>query len=388
VIYWDHNATTPCAPEVVLAMQRYWSEEFGNPASSHLAGRIAARAVSAARSQVASLAKCRSSEIIFTSGATESNNMVFLGLLLSGLSDKRRVVTTPIEHKSVLEPAALLSEKGFDVVYLPVTGAGVVDLVAARELISTGTTLVSVQVANNEIGTLQPIEEIANLAHEAGAFFHTDAAQALGKIPVDLEAWGCDFASFSAHKMYGPKGIGALFVRGGSRKWPWPHPLRGGGQEGGLRPGTSNVPAIVGFGEACRLATDKLSEEMSLLEKLRSDFEEQLLAKIPNCIIHARQVPRLPGTISIAFGGVPADLLIDNLATACVGKGSACSAGSLGASHVLISIGCGSEVADETIRVSLGRDSTHEQNHLVIDKICASVSFIRNKLRGGQNVAK
>lgn len=388
MIYWDHNATTPCAPEVVSAMKRFWSEEFGNPASPHLAGRKAARAISIARSQVASLANCHPNEIIFTSGATESNNLVFLGLLLSDRTEKRRIVTTPIEHKSVLEPTAYLAEKGFDVVHLPVTRDGVVDLGAAMKLISKDTALVSVQAANNEIGSLQPIEEIVHIAHKVGAFFHTDAVQVLGKIPIDLEAWGCDFASFSAHKLYGPKGVGALFVRGGPRKWPWSYPLRGGGQEGGLRPGTSNVPGIVGFGEACRLAAEKLTIEMSRIYQLRTAFEEKILDKIPNCVIHAYQAPRLPGTISIAFNGIPADLLIDNLATVCVGKGSACTAGAIGASHVLIAIGCESIVADATIRLSLGRDSTYEQIDIVMNKILTSVSTIRDKLKGGTHVTK
>lgn len=383
MIYLDNNATTPCAPEVVASMQRFWMDEFGNPSSSHFAGRKAASAVSVARSQVASLINCRPNEIIFTSGATESNNLIFLGLLLSDNPEKRRVVTSAIEHKSVLEPATFLAEKGFDVVNLPVTRYGVIDFDAARELITTDTALVSVHAANNEIGTLQPIKELASIAHEAGAFFHTDAAQALGKIPVDLDDWGCDFASFSAHKLYGPKGVGALFIRGGSRRWPWPHPFRGGGQEGGLRPGTSNVPGIVGFGEACRLSGENLTTEMSRLYQLRAIFEEKILAQISNCIIHAQQALRLPGTCSIAFNGVPADMLIDNLVTVCVGKASACSAGAIGASHVLIAIGCESGVADGTIRFSLGRDSTHEEIDQTIDRIHTSVSIIREKLKGG-----
>jgi cysteine desulfurase len=388
VIYLDHNATTPCAPEVVAAMQRFWSEEFGNPASAHLAGRNAARAVAASRSKVASLINCRPNEIIFTSGATESNNLVFLGLLLSNRSEKKRIVTTAIEHKSVLEPMAFLAERGFDVVHLPVTRDGVVDLGAASKLISPETVLVSVQAANNEIGTLQPIEEISHIAHKAGAFFHTDAAQALGKIPVDMKTWGCDFASFSAHKLYGPKGVGAMFVGGGTRRWPWPYPLRGGSQEGGLRPGTTNVPAIVGFGEACSLATKNLTEEMSRVHQLRTVFEENILSRIPNCIIHAQKAPRLPGTISVAFNGIHADMLIDNLATVCIGKGSACSDGAIGVSHVLISIGCESNVADATIRLSLGRNSTHKEIDLTIDKIVNSVSILRDKFKGRSYVAE
>jgi len=388
MIYLDHNSTTPCAPEVVALMQRFWSEEFGNPASAHLAGRKAARAVLIARKQIASLVNCNPSELVFTSGATEGNNLIFLGLLLSKQDKRRRIVVSCIEHNSVLDSATFLAGYGFDVVYLPVTSNGVVDLDAAKMLITPETALVSVQAANNEIGTLQPIQRIAVLAHEVGAFFHTDAAQALGKISFDLEDLGCDFASFSAHKLYGPKGIGALFVAGGPRKWPWSHPFQGGGQEGGLRPGTTNVPAVVGFGEACRLGAEKLTDEMSRLSELRLAFEKRIAALIPDCTIHAQQVPRLPGTISVAFTGVPADILIDNLATICVGRGSACSDGALKSSHVLTSIGCESNIADATIRLSLGRSTTLEQVDTTIEMLINSVPILRDKLKGGSHVAK
>lgn len=377
MIYWDHNSTTPCAPEVVSAMQHFWSEQFGNPSSSHLAGQFADRAVSVARSQVASLINCRPNEIIFTAGATESNNLIFLGLLLSEKPENRRVVTSAIEHKSVLEPAAFLAEKGFDVVHLPVTRYGVIDLDAARELISTNTALVSVHAANNEIGTLQPIKELASIAHEAGAYFHTDAAQALGKIPVDLDAWGCDFASFSAHKLYGPKGVGALFTRGGPRRWPWALPFRGGGQEGGLRPGTSNVPGVVGFGEACRLASEDLSSEMSRIYKLRSIFEDKIQAHFPNCIIHAYQVPRLPGTISIAFPGIPGDVLIANCRDYCISLGSACNSGAIGHSHVIEKISEDKDVLDSTIRISFGRHTDEGS----IDSFVKTVKHLGIKLK-------
>lgn len=357
MIYLDFNATTPCAPEVVTAMQRFWSEDFGNPSSSHQAGQRAARAVSKARSQVASLAHCRPSEIIFTSGATESNNIVFLGLLLSDIVEKRRIVTSAIEHKSVLGPAALLEERGFEVIHLPVTRDGVVDLKAARDLITEGTVLVSVQAANNEIGTLQPVEKIARFAHEVGAFFHTDAAQALGKIPVDMEAWGCDFASFSAHKIYGPKGIGALFISGGPRRWPWTYPLRGGGQEGGFRPGTSNVPAIVGFGEACHIAKDFLLSDIPRLQELTNTLINILKTNFPDCIIHAQSTQKIPGTISVAFPKIPADVLIANCPDYCFGRGSACNNGTFEHSQVLRQITTDDSVLESTIRISLGKHS-------------------------------
>lgn len=210
MIYWDHNSTTPCAPEVVEAMQRYWNEEYGNPSSGHLMGRRAELAVRTAREQVAALANALPAEMIFTSGATESNNLLFLGVLLTPRSDRKRIAVSTIEHKSVLEPAHLLEKHGFEVVELPVDQTGVTNLDAARKLITPETLLVSVQAANNELGTLQPVAELADLAHENGAYFHTDAAQVLGKVPFDVQVVNCDFASFSAHKMYGPKGGGAL----------------------------------------------------------------------------------------------------------------------------------------------------------------------------------
>ncbi|OPY77735.1 MAG: Cysteine desulfurase [Syntrophorhabdus sp. PtaU1.Bin153] len=369
MIYWDYNATTPCAPEVVAAMECFWSEEFANPSSPHLAGKKAARAVATARSHVASFIECDPGEVVFTSGATESNNLIFLGLMLSDERLRRTVVITPVEHKSVLEPAAFLSERGFNVVHLPVRKDGVVDIDAARQLISEDTLLVSVQAANNEIGTLQPIEELSRIAHRVGALFHTDAAQALGKISVDVGAWGCDFASFSSHKVYGPKGVGALFVRGGPLKWPWPYPLRGGGQEGGLRPGTANVPAIVGFGEACRLAASELPKETSRLLGLRSMLEKAFLARFPNCIIHARHAPRLPGTISLAIRGISGDMLIANCQEHCISRGSACNSGSIGNSHVLEQITSDQEVLESTIRITLGKRSGITEVNMLVDCI-------------------
>lgn len=388
MIYWDHNATTPCAPEVVNIMSCYLSVDFGTPSSSHLAGRKAAQGIETARHQVAELAGCRPKEIVFTSGATESNNLIFLGVLLSDLKDRKQIIVSSIEHKSVLNPAALLGERGFELIQLPVTTDGVVDLGAAERMISGQTLLVSVQAVNNEIGTIQPLEGLAELAHKHGAFFHTDAAQALGKIPVDLNQWGCDLASFSAHKLYGPKGAGALFIRGGVGKWPWVHPFQGGSQEGGLRPGTCNVPAIAGFGEACRLASESLREETSRLNGLRDFFENSILSNIPHTYIHSRHASRLPGISSLAFKEVPADLLIDNLEMICIGKGSACTAGAIEGSHVLASMGCDDAISNATIRVSFGMASSFDQIKLVIEKMAASVSVIREKLGGGVHASK
>ena len=378
LIYCDYNATTPCAPEVVKAMHQYWSEDFGNPSSAHLAGRIAARAVSNARLQVAELVNCCPGEIYFTSGATESNNLVFLGLLLSPSQNKKRIVISLIEHKSVLEPSLFLEKRGFEVVFLPVSNDGVIDIDKAKKLITADTALVSVQAANNEIGTLQPIKEICSYAHDNGAVFHTDAAQAFGKTDLNFADIGCDLASISSHKIYGPKGIGALFINGGIRQWRWSFPLHGGAHESGLRPGTLNTPAIVGFEVASLLATRNLPSENLFINNLRTYLEKRILERFPNCVIHARKAKRLPGTISVAFPGVPADMLIDNLSSLCVGKGSACSSGTISRSHVLLAIGCEPEVADETIRISLGRYSTIEEMDQIAQMISSAVEVIRH----------
>ena len=353
MIYWDHNSTTPCAPEVVEAMHPFWNVEFGNPSSGHLMGRRAAAAVRAAREQVAALANALPAEMVFTSGATESNNLLFLGVLLTPRTDRNRIVVSAIEHKSVLEPARLLEKHGFELVILPVTGDGVTDIESARRLINKETLLVSVQAANNELGTLQPVTELAEVAHSHGAYFHTDAAQALGKIPFDVQQINCDFASFSAHKLYGPKGVGALYVRGGARRWPWAYPFQGGGQESGLRPGTSNVPAIVGFGKACEIAAQIANKDPS--DFLIKTLHEETCGEI---FIHSANTPRLPGVCSIAFPGIPSDLLIDHLKQIAISNGSACSNGTVGISHVLAGIGCDRSIAKSTVRISVGRHCT------------------------------
>ena len=328
MIYWDHNSTTPCAPEVVEAMQRYWREEYGNPSSSHIMGRRAAVSVKKAREQVARLANALPAEIVFTSGATESNNLLFLGILLTPRADRNRIVVSAIEHKSVLEPARLLEEHGFEIVKLPVNRTGVTDVEAAKDLITSEALLVSVQAANNELGTLQPVAELAEIAHKNGAYFHTDAAQVLGKVPFDVQSVNCDFASFSAHKLYGPKGIGALFIRGGARRWPWAHPFRGGGQESDLRPGTSNVPAIVGFGEACSVGQTYFQTEHSpCIGELERELIERITTAFPDSIVHSLDVPRLPGVFSIAFPNIPADLLIDSPEVALFRRGDDASGG-------------------------------------------------------------
>ena len=382
MIYWDHNSTTPCAPEVVEAMQKYWNEEYGNPSSSHLMGRKAELAIKKARDQVAELVNALPSEIIFTSGATESNNLLFLGVLLSPRLERKRIVISSIEHKSILEPANLLQEHHFEVIKLPVSPNGVTNLEAARELITPETLLVSVQAANNELGTLQPVAELAYLAHEKGAYFHTDAAQVLGKVPFDVQEVNCDFASFSSHKMYGPKGIGALFVRGGARRWPWERPFRGGGQESELRPGTSNVPSIVGFGEACSISQRYLHNNgQADICQLENELLHEITNFFPEIIIHCLTAPRLPGVFSISFPKVPSDLLIENLHTLIISEGSACSSRTITISHILEQIGCDRVTAKGTIRISLGRHSNSNEIHEAVNMISRSIMEINKILR-------
>lgn len=382
MIYWDHNATTPCALEVIEAMRPYWNEEYGNPASAHLMGRRAIAAVKKAREQVAALVHCHPAEIIFTSGATESNNLLFLGILLTPQIERKRIVVSAIEHKSVLEPARLLGERGFEVVRLPVDHTGVVDIAAARDLITQDTLLVSVQAANNELGTLQPIAQLADLAHENGAFFHTDAAQFLGRLPFDAQTLSCDFASFSAHKMYGPKGIGALFVRSGARRWPWTRPFRGGGQEMDLRPGTLNVPAIVGFGEACLISQRYIEKDYQVtinqLEKLLISLLKETFPKI---VWHSAGVARLPGVMSISFPDSKIDLIVDNLPDLIVGKGAACSNMTIGFSHVLDQIGYDNELAKNTIRISLGREVVRDDIYIAVEILKKSLAEVQTSLR-------
>lgn len=361
-IYLDYNATTPCDPRVVEKMLPFFSEWYGNSATGlHLQGRRAARAVDETREQIAALIGCQSGEIIFTGGATESNNLAILGLGRANRQSGRiRIVTSAVEHKAVLLPCRQLQEEGYELIVLPVDGQGRVSIEEAESAINDQTLLVSVQAANNEVGTLQPIARIAEIAHRNGAIVHCDAAQAVGKIPVDLatDAWHVDLLSISAHKLYGPKGVGALYVRNGPRTLVLEPLQYGGGQEHGLRPGTTNVPGIVGFGEACRICSVELEQESIRIADLRDHFEQALLADIPGLRINAREAPRLPNTSSLTFPGIDADALLLNLPEVMMGTGSACSSGALEPSHVLMAIGLSRTEAGSTVRVSLGRYTT------------------------------
>jgi cysteine desulfurase len=375
-IYLDYNATTPCAREVLDAMLPFFHKNCANASSPHAMGKEVARAVANARVQVATAIGSLPEEVYFTSGATESNNMVLLGLVNRSHAG-RRIVLSAIEHKSVLEPCGWLSEQGFDVVEIPVTRDGVADVEAAAQLVNDNTLLVSVQGANNEIGTLQPVRAIADIAHARKALVHCDASQMLGKVPVSVDEMRVDFASFSGHKVYGPKGIGVLYVRRGIARSAIQPLLRGGGQESQLRPGTLNVPGIVGFGEACRVALQSLGGEMSRLQRLRDLFEEHLLARVPDAFVIGTGAERLPGTSSICFPAAPADALIARMPRVCVSTGSACTAGAISPSHVLLACGYSRDIARCVIRTSLGRYTVEGEIDYAVNVLAKAVDLIR-----------
>lgn len=349
LVYLDNNATTACFPEVVEAMAPYWTTVFGNAESAHLAGRIARRAVEAARTTVAVALGVDPGQVFFNSGATEGNNWIFQAFADSKPA-ARRVVVSAIEHKSVLNAAKRLERFGFEVVFLPVTAEGAVELVAAREMIVPGTGVVSVQLANNETGVVQPVRELAELAHGVGAFFHCDAVQALGKMPFSLQDLGVDSAAFSAHKIHGPKGAGFLFLRAGANRFPFPMPLEGGSQERGVRPGTHNVPGIVGLAKAMELLPD--ANALAKMRALRDGFEAAALAAIPGSRVNGASAVRLPNTTNLFVPGIPAGILLANMPLLCVSAGSACNSGAVESSYVLRAMSMADVEAGSSIRLS------------------------------------
>lgn len=355
----------------------YLTTWFANPSSqTHRAGRRAADAVAEAREEVATLIGGAPGEIVFTGSATESNNLAILGVAYGSSGRRRKVITMAIEHKSVLEPVASLGRQGFDVRVLPVDRRGRVDLNRLQAELDEHTLLVSVQAANNEIGTIQDIATIAALAHDVGALVHCDAVQAVGRIPVDVTAWDVDLLSLNAHKLYGPKGIAALYIRGGRRALPLQPLMFGGGQEDGLRPGTLNVPAIVGFGAACRLCQQELEGESERIRCLRDRLEAELHASIPAMRVNGDLEARLPGNSSVTFPGIDAEAIIANLPDVALSTGSACTSGALEPSHVLTAVGMTREEAYQTLRIGLGRFTREDDVATAAAVICAVVERI------------
>jgi cysteine desulfurase len=367
-IFLDHHATTPCDPQVINTMMPFITDNFVNPSNHlHYLGRMAHSAVENAREKVATLINARPSQVIFTSGATESNNLAILGAVRAYAGNRRKIVTLPIEHKSILEPISVTNQWGYQVVYLPLDKAGTVKLSEAVDLIDENTLLVCIQGANNEIGTIQSIIEIAKIAKEKGALVHCDAAQTVGKIPIDVNDSDIDFLSISSHKLYGPKGVGALYIKNPSLAARKLMPLSlGGGQEQNLRPGTYNVPGIVGFGEACEICLKNMVEETLKVTQLRDSFESLLKFAIPEIIINGNVANRLPGNSNITFPGIEGEALLLNVPKVVMSLGSACNTGALEPSYVLTSIGISRELASCSIRVGIGRFTTpHEVGEAV-----------------------
>lgn len=373
-VYLDYNATTPCDPRVVQTMLPYFSEVYGNAANGlHHQGRMAAKAINEARQLVAQLIGTREKEIIFTSGATESINLAILGLArINKTSVKKRIVTSAIEHKAVLSACKKLQTEGFEVVFLPVEKNGLVSLTEAKMAINKNTLLVTIQGANNEIGTIQPIAQLSEIAHHNGAIFHCDAAQAVGKISVNVDDWDVDLLSISAHKLYGPKGVGALYMRNGVRSIPIEPLWYGGDQEYGLRSGTSNVSGIVGFGQAALICQNEGREEYIRLRAFRDSFEADLSRSIPSLNINGTGASRLPNTSSLTFSGIDADALILNAPHIMMGTGSACTSGAIEPSHVLTAIGLSRSDASSTIRVSFGRFVEEKDISLAVKELQGS----------------
>ncbi len=358
-IYFDHAATTPVHPEALAAMLPYFSEKFGNPSSLHGYGQEAAQAVEEARKQLASLLNADPREIIFTGSGTEADNFALKGTAHKLGSKKRHLITSSIEHHAVENSAQALEKEGFTTAYLPVDCDGMVDPESLRRSITPETALVSIMHANNEVGTIQPIQALAEIAHERGALFHTDAVQTVGTIPVDVKALGVDLLSLSAHKFYGPKGVGALYIRRGVALEPL---VCGGGQERGLRAGTTNVPGIVGLGMAAELAQAEMPSRMAHAIKLRERLIEGLKDRLEDYILTGHRSQRLPGSASICVDFIEGEsmlLLMDQEGFAC-SSGSACTSGSLEPSHVLKAMGIEVRLAQGSLRSTLGRENSEE----------------------------
>jgi len=354
-IYLDYNATTPVAPEVADAVDHAVRELWGNPSSTHVWGRRAREAVETSRAQVAELLGCEPDELIFTGGGTESDNAAILGVAESLASRGRHIVISPVEHAAVDRPCRLLEARGYEVTRVGVDSDGRVRVSEAAAALRPETVLVSIVHAQNETGVLQPVREIAELARARGIVLHTDAAQSVGKVPVDVRELGCDLLTVAGHKLYAPKGIGALYVRRGT---PFSGLLRGASHEGGRRAGTENVPGIVGLGAACELARRELPHRTAHLAALRDRLERLLLENLPTLVIHGSRAPRLPNTTSVAFPGAQAATLAAGAEGIGLSLGAACHSARPEVSHVLRAMGVGEELALGTLRLSVGTPTT------------------------------
>jgi cysteine desulfurase len=374
--YFDHNATTPVAEEALAAMLPCFRETYGNASSIHRFGQSARTLVERARQQVASLLHCRPREILFTSGGTEGDNLAILGSVRASAKSRKHVITSTIEHPAVLNTCQALEREGVDVTYVKVGSGGVVSPDDVRAALRPETTLITIMHANNELGTVQPVAEIARIAREAGVIFHTDGVQSIGKILTDVVELGVDFFSLSGHKIYGPKGVGALYFRKGVEFEPIQF---GGSHERGQRPGTENVPGIVGLGAAAELAAKSLESEGKRLSELRNRLEQGILEHVELAGVNGGS-PRVPNTSSIHFDDVEGEALVIalDLRGFAVSSGAACSSGAVRPSHVLTAVGLSAERAKSTLRFSLGKQNTAEQVDALLEAVPAVVGHLRS----------
>src|SRR5713226_4054764 len=377
-IYFDNHATTPMDPRVLQAMLPYFTEKFGNAASrNHAFGWESEKAVDNARKQIADLIGANPKEIVFTSGATESNNLAIKGVAEMYAEKGNHIITPATEHKAVLDTCKKLEKHGYRVTYLSLKQDGLVDLDQLRDAITDKTILVSVMYANNEIGVLQPIAEIGKICHERGILFHTDGVQAFGKVPVNVIKDNIDLMSITAHKIYGPKGVGALYVRRRNPRVQLTAQMDGGGHERGMRSGTLNVTGIVGLGEACAICKAEMPEESKRLAYLRDKLKDRLLASLDEVYINGTQEYRLPNNLNISFAYVEGESLLMGINDVAVSSGSACTSATLEPSYVLKALGAGDDLAHSSIRFGLGRFNTEEQ----VDYVTAKVVDVVHKLR-------
>jgi len=376
-IYLDYNATTPHHPDVVTAMRPYLEEHFGNPSSSHWYGRKTRDAVEQARSQVAALLNCTPAEIVFTSGGTEANNYAIRGTALARQNQGRHIITSQIEHPAVTVVCERLKQEGFETTYLPVDEHGLVSVGDVEKAIRPETILITLMHANNEVGTIQPVEDVARLANSPGIAFHTDAAQSAGKIPTDVTALGVDLLSIAGHKLYAPKGVGALYIREGLTL---ERLMDGAGQEGGRRPGTENVLEIVGLGKACEIALRDLKTNGDHIERMRNRLEAGLREQVPRLRVNGHPDKRLPNTLSVSVHGVDANALLAAIeGKVAASAGAACHSGQIRVSYVLQAMHVPEEWARGTLRFSTGRMTSETD----IDTAVAAVADAVERLRAG-----
>lgn len=375
IIYMDNHATTPIAPEVLEAMMPYLTTHFGNASSTHPFGVAAKDAVEKARHQLADLLGCAAEELVFTSGATESDNLAIRGIAYAYREKGNHIITSTAEHHAVLDTCYALSADGFETTYLPVDKYGMVNPDDVAAAITPQTILMSFMYANNEVGTINPIAEIAAIAAKHGVLCHSDAVQGIGQLPSNMETLGLDLASLTAHKIYGPKGIGALYIRRNSTQ---PRSLfYGGGQEEGIRPGTLNVSGIVGLGTACELSKNYIEAGKSSVAILRDTLHQKLNARLENIHLNGHPEQRLPGNLNLCFAGVQSHALLMGLKRVAVSTGSACDSESVKASHVLVAMGVPNELALTAVRFGLGRYNTEEEVDIVADEVTKVVNRLR-----------